>query len=771
MGRARMTTPAQTGASPAGRSAFETDADVFSRRAPKTVKRMDERDPRLPIAEMFSEQRARELWDSLPAEHRQNHFNKANLPPDYAQSFIPCQSGTIRADGTRWTSQALNLSGLPETMLWELAWYIHQEVADGSTISMTPLRAICRGLTLATSHGSSTGRMARSVTALSPEQWEREARSARLRRGQGNVGQYTEIALRYGVKRIQDRLSYAYHDGPWWRLNVWNPQLDKRIPQREHEPAANNKANFAHLTTDWLREAVKWWLSTNLLNGHYVWTSVKSRLDHFKWFQWYIDDVGCVGPHLVDDLRDLRPMMRGFAQALRQHRTMGGPSKGKPLSKNSQRAPLVTVENFYRFMFDNAREAAQVLNEPRWLTLAPQHQALFRTEDKPRLVNRTQEPRALEDKVVNQVAAGADLLARPKAEGGIGDEQAFRALLLQIRTGRRVNEILLMDFEPLSPLLHVTAESRSAAESGDGFVARMNYQQTKIESGRAAAIPIDREILSIIRAQQAWARAFIADRGAPSDATPDYLFLRITNNRLGQHPYSAPTYNSRLKKLTHRLSITDSTGRLVEISKTHDFRHSRATNLINAGVPIHVVMRYLGHVTPAMTMHYAQTLSETAEREFLRYKKFTADGRAIEIPPQDLFDLLHLDKRADRVLPNGWCALPPKQSCDKGNACLSCDKFVTDATHRDELDRQLQETERLMAQRQAQFAERYGEPMGDDNVWLAGRSAEVSSLRKVLIGLDQVGVHEDGQRRAIRGAGTSDRPDPSHVQQSEPRSP
>ena len=51
---------------------------------------------------------------------------------------------------------------------------------------------------------------------------------------------------------------------------------------------------------------------------------------------------------------------------------------------------------------------------------------------------------------------------------------------------------------------------------------------------------------------------------------------------------------------------------------------------LNAGVPIHVVQRYLGHLSPAMTMHYAQTLAETHEAEFLRYRKLTADARELE---------------------------------------------------------------------------------------------------------------------------------------------
>jgi hypothetical protein len=264
--------------------------------------------------------------------------------------------------------------------------------------------------------------------------------------------------------------------------------------------------------------------------------------------------------------------------------------------------------------------------------------------------------------------------------------------------------------------------------------------------------------VAIVRAQQEVARQMLAERKSDG-ARPRYLFLRTRGNRLGRHPFPAETYQSRLRQLTERLNVTDSMGRPVHISKTHSFRHTRATDLINAGVPIHVVMRYFGHLTPTMTMHYAKTRSEAAEREFLRYKKITADGRVAHDDPSDMFHLLHLDQRADRVLPNGWCLLPPKQVCTKGNACLTCDKFVTDASHRDELRRQLNDTETLISKRQAQFTARHGEPMSSDNVWLSGRTAETAALRKVLIALDQVVVRRDRQAHAVRGAGTPDRPE------------
>jgi hypothetical protein len=64
--------------------------------------------------------------------------------------------------------------------------------------------------------------------------------------------------------RFLDLLVHAYHQGPWWELNVWNPTLDPRIPLREHEPQQRNLIYFSHLTTPWLREGAKWWLSRQL---------------------------------------------------------------------------------------------------------------------------------------------------------------------------------------------------------------------------------------------------------------------------------------------------------------------------------------------------------------------------------------------------------------------------------------------------------------------------------------------------------------------------
>ncbi|MFD7103526.1 hypothetical protein [Streptomyces celluloflavus] len=64
-----------------------------------------------------------------------------------------------------------------------------------------------------------------------------------------------------------------------------------------------------------------------------------------------------------------------------------------------------------------------------------------------------------------------------------------------------------------------------------------------------------------------------------------------------------------------------------------------------------------------------QTLAETHEREFLRYRKITADAREPATDPRDFYDMLELDKCTDRIPPNGLCLRPSRQACSKGK-CL-----------------------------------------------------------------------------------------------------
>src|SRR3546814_16771962 len=81
-----------------------------------------------------------------------------------------------------------------------------------------------------------------------------------------------ESAFKGGTYRLGHMaavLGYAYHRGPWWELNVWNPSLDPRVPQRDHEPQGRTIMHFTNLTSMWLREGAKYWLSEGLTTERY----------------------------------------------------------------------------------------------------------------------------------------------------------------------------------------------------------------------------------------------------------------------------------------------------------------------------------------------------------------------------------------------------------------------------------------------------------------------------------------------------------------------
>jgi integrase len=691
-------------------------------------------DPRLGHAGLFDAGMNTQMAAELPEDARRDYFRRADMPQRWLEAVLENQP-SYRA---REKSVALCFTDLPASMVTEFTWAIERQVRLGMRIHAQTTTRLTRQIALVLA--GPRYRAVASLTDLSREEWMQAIRKARMR----DDRPLTLAGLRNMdtlLGRHLDLLVHAYHQGPWWELNVWNPLLDARIPLRDHEPQRTSLIHFSHLTTPWLREGAKWWLSRQLEREIYTWSTVYSRQWNLVWFQRYLDAAGCDGPHLLDDPSGLGPWVQRFREWLRVQQTTHVAHKGKLLGPTQRRAAMTALEQLYRFMFEEGDEAAAVLGEPRWRQLGPHHAILFRYGDKPTGPRRPPPEAVLSDAVITRIAENSGLLAQPAREGGSGDEQLVRILGLLIKTGRRLSEITMLDF---SPLIAVPFPDPG------GHVARLRYQQTKIITA-GNTIPVDQETADLIRQQQDWARAFMARQGR-GGTDPGYLFLARASNRNGDLPYPSGMARPRLAELARRIDLRDEQGNPVRLSRTHNFRHTKATSLLNAGVPIHVAMRYMGHKTPGMFMHYAQTRAEVAEAEFLRYKKITADGRDYGRDPREMFESLALDKRTDRILPNGYCTLPPRRSCDKGNACLSCAKFVTDQSFAPVLEQQRQETLQLIGRRQDAHAQRYGEPMTNDNIWLRGRREEATALNSILSAIGTA-RNDDGTAVPVRGAG------------------
>jgi integrase len=693
---------------------------------------------------LYTMERNQAIYEQVPAELRLTEFSPRTLPDHPAFHW--------RLEG-RATWRGFDLSALPEPMQRDFTYCLWRVIDAGLTV-IAPYGQLIKWFIRLAEETRAAGRPPlRSLIDRSASDWERELVRERARR----TGKIGWTACGPGAfRRCYRHLMIAYDPREWWQHDAWSPRFDARIPLREHEPSTA-RAGFDLLVIEqpWLREALKWQLKTALETGQLRWATVLTRLGALTLFSKFIAQHGIDEPRLCADRAELRLLALEFLGHVKGGRARCGANRGQLLGNGTVRNTIEQVERFYAFMADNKHEASCALRDPRWEALGDEHARLWRSGEKPLPSRGPDEDVFFDDHTMAQLMRHAGLLGAPVKDGGIGDEQAMRIVMLLARTGRRAGEVLLLDFDCLLAIPALAAENHDS--DPDAIVAKLRFQQTKID-GAPNTIFVDAEIVAIIKAQQQWvhahAKKLLRDPTAPP---PRYLFLAIANNLRARHSYPKTTVTRRLQQLAELADIRDSQGRRPPLSHVHRFRHTRGTDLINAGVPVHVVQRYLGHLSPEMTMRYAHTLRETHEREFLRYKKITADANDLDIDPHDLFSLIELGKRTDRVLPNGLCMLPPRQTCNRGNACLTCDKFTTDRSYLPEHEQQLDLLSELIAQRQQAFRARTGEDMTTSNVWLQQRLTEQRALQKIVTVLRAPELSGNSDQ-AVRGPGTAARP-------------
>ena len=696
-----------------------------------------------------------------PGRLAQSAALAGGLPAAFAAAVLdpadPALAGVFMA-GSRGTR--LRTGALPVPMRREIAWWIAACQASGE-------RQI---------HASEWNRWAATAAEVAgrrPEvcsfadlsltewmtAWGRVFHAGHGRMASAASRARAEIALR----PLVSRLAIRYGDAAWWQHDIWSLKLDPRIPRRPHESRGNTAVRWDNLEPAWLRDGFKFYLRLQLESGQVTWSSVMPQHAIIFRFAAFLASRGISHPALAGPGHELRALALDFRTFLHGWtRTRPGRPGGGGLDARTIARTMQAVGLFYRVMSDYRAEAAAALGDDRWLALSDAHARLYRDGDwtRGRAIRQADERNYINDTDLGGMLSHIELLGLPRDQArtitrdgtqaeftGFGHPAVMRAWLIQALTGRRASEVLMMDFEPLS---EVPGLDPASVPDG-GMVARLRYQQTKID-GAPDTILVGADVVQIIREQQAWVRQ---QWNLGPEVTPRYLFPKTTGNRHATRPWETARYDAVLLGFSLALGLRDADGQLLRYSRSHRLRHTKATTLLNAGAPVHVVQRYLGHLSPEMAMRYAATLASTAEREFLAMVKISRDGREIGMDRRDMLDLMQLDRRTDRILPNGYCLLPPVRSCDKGNACHGCDHFATDRSYLPEIRRQLAATEQLIEQRKAQHLARYGEPMSERNVWLEQRLAEVRSMRLEIAALQ---AQPDGGTSAVRGAGVCGRP-------------
>ena len=707
------------------------------------------------------------------AGDRLGHLGSAGGLDPVARLFSqlpPLWHGPIIGPGIAdWASisengeRRIDLTGLPDPFPAELAWMAHWQALDGTRSSVLATNQLANILRRAARDNHPFPGSMRELdwdTASGLQGWFYATRWGRL----PPAGSRARLRVVFRFARLA--LLARCHDGPWWALDDWHPRCDPRIPLTAREPQANYGCSPGQIAQPWLREAVKWHLGTMLEAGTLRWTTVsQERLPCLLRFDRWLATLDRPGDVLGDPgaaAEQAAAFRRWDADPDNRHgrRPSRRPAVVTPRLINDD---LRAVAELFAFLAANPVEARRMLGPSPGRQVTDAHAAGWF-----RQVSRIPHQPALnaghyvDDHALAQIPAALPLLGLPREQQmqitrgdgtqmlahGLDDPQAMRMILLQILTGRRASEIRTCAFDCLSPLpdrATATGDDPAADPADDNEeIARFHYAQSKIDAA-PDSILVDREVTQVIEEQQQWIRERLGD------IEPRFLFTQRLGNRTATKPYPSGTYAWMLREFSNIVKITDSKGRPVGLSHTHRFRHTKLTRLAELGLPIHVLQRYAGHASPTMSMHYIAQREEHAEQAFLATAKLKADGTRVSFSHED-HDSLHLFDRADRFLPHGWCLLPPLQTCDKGNACLTCSVFVTDQTHHTALQRQLAETGELIARSTSAFAQRHGRPMPADNVWLAQRNAEHAALTRLLATMT------DNPGRAVQGAGCGTAP-------------
>lgn len=328
----------------------------------------------------------------------------------------------------------------------------------------------------------------------------------------------------------------------------------------------------------------------------------------------------------------------------------------------------------------NATRKKRILNIKLFIELATreswlniENSNIIYSEDMPRVPKPL--PRFIPESVMTQLNQHINLF----------EPSVMRLLLVLQECGMRISELLTLKWNCLI-----------ADNDGDYFLytnqAKMNKEHT---------IPITVETYNVFKEQMEYVISIYGN-------SCEWLFpmeLKSSSNKKNLRagmPYKTRTIIEQINRVADKAKIIGDNGKIFHFT-THMFRHTVGTRMINNGVPQHIIQRYLGHETPTMTSTYAHIMDSTMKREFIKFKGVMVDvaGNIVDSESiardislgADNVDAQWLKRHISaQALPNGLCAMPVVQTCDKANACLTCGNFRTDSRYLDQHKEQLERT-------------------------------------------------------------------------------
>ena len=225
------------------------------------------------------------------------------------------------------------------------------------------------------------------------------------------------------------------------------------------------------------------------------------------------------------------------------------------------------------------------------------------------------------------------------------------------------------------------------------------------------------------------------------------LFVRFNGKRKGRCP-SGGIIRNALNRLAKLQNIVDNQGHLFHFGN-HAFRHTKAVELINNGMSLIHVQKWLAHASPEMTRRYAEILDTTMLKsweEATKYGVFRIDesGKHTKIKitdPQneDLIEWEYIRSNLDVVrMPLGYCMKPKKQECHTQLIpCLTCRNLCTTPDFIPQYELEMQETKAMVERGKAQGR----------SIWMEKNQILLERYESILAVLKEGKTHHQASKK------------------------
>ena len=315
--------------------------------------------------------------------------------------------------------------------------------------------------------------------------------------------------------------------------------------------------------------------------------------------------------------------------------------------KFDKRVFLLSIKTFVKYLQLSQNEHAPETNI----------EALIFNQDYPRRTNKKDKTvKYIEDEILEQLENNLDKLTPAKY---------IPVIILLRASGWRISDVLNLRYD------------NCLSKTKNGYFLSGDIQKTQVLEHK---IPISDEIVAIVKdcIESTKSNKYNKDK---------YLFCSKDGKRKGL-PYSSENIQDSLNRFAKNYNITDIDGNIFRF-KTHAFRHTKAVELINNGMNLLHVQKWLAHLTPVMTLHYAKILDNTMRKSWEEATKdgmFKLDGtgKALkvelsDISDEDIIEWEWIKHNLDAVrMPLGYCMKPNKMECaTQLNPCLTCRSLCT----------------------------------------------------------------------------------------------